>query len=187
MLLLFLDLPSRPSPTLSDIFIRLKIATEAPSKVSKLENYKALQTQPQQRILDDRPYADRFIPPISLLYDGFGVFDDVLRERGSVPGEDSILEVKLWDEVNAFADRMAEFYDTEAERRDIVLLHIEQIFRARRDPEGVGKGIQASTIGSRQIISDGHSKGAHGAIVFCIGSPYEKCKTLTVISHIRAK
>ena len=150
------------------MFLRLKIVTEAPSKVSKPENYQAFQKQCGQRILDDRPRTDRFIPPISLLYDGFGIFDDVFCERGWVPGESSILEVKLWDEVDVFADRMAEFYNTEAERRDVVLRHLGRIFRARVDPRAVGESINASKIGSRQIVSDGHSKGAHGAIVFCV-------------------
>jgi len=146
----------------------MKIANDAPSKVSKPEIYQTLQKQSQQRILDDRPRADRFIPPISLLYDGFGIFDDVFHEGGPVPGESSILKVELWNEVNTFADRMAEFYNTEAERRGAVLEHLGRIFRACRDPQAVGGSISASKIGSRQITSDGHSDGAHGAIVFCI-------------------
>ena len=150
------------------MFQRLRIANEAPSKVSKPDNYQTLQEQSQQRILDDRPRADRFLPPISLLYDGFGVFNDVIQGRFPVLGEDSILEVELWDKVNAFANQMAGFYDTEAERRGTVLGHLGRIFRARRDPRAVGGSIKASKIGGLQIISDGHLDGAHGAMVFCI-------------------
>ena len=157
-----------PSPTLSDKFLQLRIVTEAPSKVSKPDIYQALQKDSQHRILDDRPRTDGFVPPISLLYDGFGVFDDVLCERGQVPGENSILEVKLLGEVNAFATRMARFYYTDAGRRDAMLYHLERIFRARRDPEVAGGSIGTSEIDPCQTISDGYSKGAHGAMVFCV-------------------
>jgi len=161
------ELIARPCPTLADRFGKLKLVNEAPSSISKPESYQALQKQPKERIQDDRPYVDRFVPPISLLYDGFGVFEDVFRERCPVSGEDRIIDVKLWDEVNIFANRMAQFYQTEAERRGTVLDSLGWIFRARRDPHAVGD----SRIGSHQIISDGHVNGKHGAIVFCI-----KCK-----------
>jgi len=39
-----------------------------------------------ERILDDRPKKDEDIPPISLLYDGFGHFLDVTGGRPNVPG-----------------------------------------------------------------------------------------------------
>jgi len=164
----FPDLPSRPSLTLVDEFRRMRITIDAPSSVSKPENYQAIQKQTRERILDDRPEADHFIPPISLLYDGFGVFDDVIQERSPVDGEDDILGIALWDEVNAFANRMAGFYATEADRRSVVHDHLDRIFRARRDPQAAGDSIRASRIGSGQIISDGHSNGAHGAMVICI-------------------
>jgi hypothetical protein len=162
-------LPSKPSSTSLDIFLGLKVAAEAPSKVSIPENYQTLQQQPQQRILDDRPCADLFIPPISLLYDGFGIFDDVFHGRRPVPGERDILEVKLWGEVGTFADQMAKFYDTEADRRDVALRHLGQIFRARSNPQAVGWNADTSWFFPPQ--TDKHLKGAHGAIVFCI-----KCK-----------
>ena len=153
------------------MFLRMNIANQPPSRISEPKNYQALQKQPEQRILDDRPEADGLIPPISLLYDGFGIFEDVFREGLPVPGESEILEAKLWDEANDFADQMAAFYGNEAERRGVIHGCLAKIFRARRDPLATGEEIMTSKIGSRQIISDGHSKGEHGAIVFCI-----KCK-----------
>ena len=167
----------RSHSTLLEKFLRLKIVDEAPSKVSRPETCKSLQNQSGQRNLDDRPLTDHFIPPISLIYDGFGIFEDI-RQEVPVPGEDDIFGAQLWDEVNVFADRMAEFYDSEAERRAVVIHHLQEIFRARKDPHAVGGDIRASKIGSRQIISDGHSDGAHGTIVFCL-----ECKNeLTNIS-----
>jgi len=146
----------------------MRITTDPPSSVSKPETYQIIQKQPRGRILDDRPRADQFIPPISLLYDGFGVFDDVIQARSPVDGEDNILEVRLWAEVNTFADKMAGFCATETERRDAVHNHLDRIFRARKDPQVVGESIRASRIGLRQIIYDGHSNGDHGAMVICI-------------------
>ena len=160
--------PPRHSSTFANIFSNLEIALVAPSKVSEQESYQEIQGQSQQR---DRPHADNFIPPISLLYDGFGVFGDVFNEMGSVPGENDILEVKLWNEVHAFAGQMIKFYDTEAQRQDVLLRSLDRIFRARRDPEG--DRISDSKIGSHLI-----TRGAHGAIIFCV-----ECKNeLTNIS-----
>jgi len=70
---------------------------------------------------------------MSLFYDGFRNFDDIFHVSCPVPGENSILEVILWNEVNTFADRMAEPHDKEAERQGNVLDHLGQIFPARRD------------------------------------------------------
>ena len=162
---LFLDHPSPLGSTLSDKFLRLRIVNEAPSRVS--QNYKSLQIDGEQRILDDRPTEDGLVPPISLLYDGFGIFDDVFNGRASVPGESDILETHLWHMVENFVREMSTFYGSEAARRGALLGHLEGIFGARRDPLAVG-GILTSKIGPYQIITDGHLNGAHGAIVFCV-------------------
>ena len=168
MLLFFSDVLIRPSPALSEMFLGLKIVNDAPTMISKLENYRNIQRQPLQRILDDRPHTDGFVPPLSLLYDGFGLFDDVLHERGPVPGESSIFEVQLWKEVNTFATRMAKFYGSEAERQAVVIRCLEDIFSARSDSDVRRGNISTSKIRSHLIISDGHVKGAHGAIIFCV-------------------
>jgi len=56
------------------------------------------------------------MPPISLLYGGFGVFDDVIL--GSPIGrEDDNLEVMLCKEVDAFAHHVARFHTVEADLR----------------------------------------------------------------------
>jgi len=171
------------------MFHQLRIVADTPSEVSDPQAYQTLQLEPHQRILDDRPSADRFIPPISLLYDGFGDFDDVLYERRKVPGESSILEVELWDEVDTFADQMAQFYDTDADRRGTVLRSLGRIFRARRDPHPVGKSINASKSGLSQIGSVGYTDGAHGAMVFCVECKNElsniSCEpSAELVSHV---
>ena len=160
------ELPCYPQSALLDRFCNSKLVREAPSKVS--QSYHSLQEDNEERILDNRPREDHPIPPISLLYDGFGVFEDVVNESVQVPGENDILESQLWGEVEAFTKRMAGFYGTEAQRREVLLAHLERIFGARRDPQAVGERIRASKIGPLQISWDGHSNGEHGATVFCL-------------------
>ena len=156
--------------------------------VSQPVNYKSIQNQSDQRILDDRPFQDEFLPPISLLYQGFGIFEDV-RRGISVPGDEQIREAELWNKVDAFAKQMSEFYDSEAARRAVVIRNLQDIFRVREDPDAAGEGINASWIGSRQIISDGHMDGARQAMVFCLECKNElsniSCEpSAELVSHV---
>jgi hypothetical protein len=112
--------------------------------------------------MDNRPLTDHLIAPISLLYDGFGVFED-LRQGCHVDGEKDIIVPQLWDRVGDFAEKMAKFYDTEEPRRAAVIECLDAIFGARTDPGG---GISAGKIGALNIITDGHLNGAHGGMVF---------------------
>ena len=97
--------------------------------------------------MDDRPRTYDLIPPISLLYDGPGVSDDVLRERGPAPGDNGITEAKLWGEVDASWTKWPNFMT----QKDAVL-RLGQIFRAQ-GTQGLREDINAS-----QVIPDGHSK-----------------------------
>jgi hypothetical protein len=127
-----------PEAILVERFLGLNISSEAPSKISQLEDYKKLQKNSKQRILDNRPSADRFIPPISLLYDGFGAFDDVLQGKPA-DRENKILMLPLWERVGNFLKQMAKFYDTEAPRQDTIIQCLNS--------EVIGK-IHTSKIGS---------------------------------------
>jgi hypothetical protein len=73
--------------------------------------YESLQRDPSERILDDRSEQD-WVPPASLLYEGFGSFLDIFRRRGGdyeLTPERRDLEVA----VNTFADAMASFFKSE--------------------------------------------------------------------------
>ncbi|KIL58377.1 hypothetical protein M378DRAFT_170630, partial [Amanita muscaria Koide BX008] len=65
---------------------RAKIVTNEPSDIGTSEKYQSLQGDPSERILDDRPKPDDDIPPISLLYEGFGHFLDIMDGHKNVPG-----------------------------------------------------------------------------------------------------
>ncbi|KAH8986308.1 hypothetical protein EDB92DRAFT_1264184 [Lactarius akahatsu] len=58
-----------------DVIHDAKIFDDPPSVVAKPSKYKTLQNHPSQKILDGRPQADS-VPPLSLLYHGFGDFMD---------------------------------------------------------------------------------------------------------------
>lgn len=54
----------------------MKLATATPSSLNASETYETLQKESHQKVLDDRPDRDEGIPPLSLLYSGFGRFED---------------------------------------------------------------------------------------------------------------
>lgn len=143
----------------------LAIVKESPSQISKHEEYQKLQNDSTQRNFDNRPFPDRLLPPISLLYDGFGVFADV-RRGFPVPGEDDILENTLRVNVNKFVWEMGRFFGTEAMRRDTVISHLNVIFGTRKNP-GIVRDVIAGKFCPRDISSDGHMNGQHKTIMFC--------------------
>ncbi|KAF9647363.1 hypothetical protein BDM02DRAFT_3117161 [Thelephora ganbajun] len=161
------DIPSPPAASgLIEIFGNLRITTTAPSQISKHREYTDLQGNPDQRILDDRPSADSFVTPIALLYDGFGIFDDI-RDGFPVDGEHEIANGRLWDLVGGFAQKMAEFHVDEGTRRQSATGLLNDIFRARTNPETMSQNITGALVDSRTIRTDGHVNGGHDAMVFC--------------------
>lgn len=126
----------------------------APSEMGKLENYRALQRIPSQRILDDRPAPDS-IPPVALLYGGFGSFVDAFGRRGDIchlDGKRRNLEMA----VDSFAEKMADIYDDEAHRMEEGLRALNQILSLRS-----GNKLMAAPIGT--VRSGGHYNGPHDA------------------------
>jgi len=62
---------------------RATLALARPSNLNTLSNYQQLQLDPGQKILDDFPQPDLNIPPLALLYNGFGRFDDHITSAAS--------------------------------------------------------------------------------------------------------
>ena len=86
-----------------DVFDRLKrarIVMKAPSDTAKSAVYEQLQQEPSEKILDDRPEPDADIPPIPLLYEGFGHFLDIMDGRDDVPGLADVDVRELWKAVD---------------------------------------------------------------------------------------
>lgn len=92
-----------------------------------MSEYKSLQADPSERLLDDRPQADLGIAPITLLYGPFGEFDDIFNSR--VPPADIDLNVvRLVRQVEELATAMSLSYPTDYERRSAALYHIQRMF-----------------------------------------------------------
>ena len=107
-----------------------------------------LQGNSEQRIWDDRPEPDP-VPPISLLYEGFGHFLDTFSRR-------DVYWLQLETAVDSFAVAMTKFYSDESRRRSAGLETLNKIFSFRdRQP------LMAAAIGN--VRTDGHYNGPHGA------------------------
>jgi len=118
------------------------------------EHYRSLQRNPTAKILDDRPEPDH-IPPVSLLYDGFGLFHDTSSRWGDEHDMDT-KRSDLANAVDAFADKMTDIYHDELGRREAGLNALNSIFF----PDGRHQ-LMAAPIDT--VHTDGHYNGPHGA------------------------
>ncbi|KIM81444.1 hypothetical protein PILCRDRAFT_787677 [Piloderma croceum F 1598] len=114
--------------------------------------------QPSEKILDDRPEPDPDIPPIPLLYDGFGHFLDIMDACDNVPGLADVEVLELRKEVDDLANKMTGYFNNKDEWIDAALPCLNRIFLACRGiniPELVAKAIGS--------VRTGHNTADHGA------------------------
>jgi len=137
---------------------RSKVARTAPSSFAQPRTYRSTQKDLTDKILDDRPSEDDDIPPVSLLYDGFGQFLDIFAGDTNVEDVNDVKVSDLQFAVDNFAQLMCGFFDVEYQRRDAGLPALDKIFAARKD--GSRAEIKAEAIGS--VTTDGHYTGDHG-------------------------
>ena len=149
----------REQPAEGDIslFKRCRLATTVPSKIAVPNEYHNIQELPSQRILDDRPVPDHNVPPVALLYEGFGVFQDMYEGSEGYPLQDERQRCDLENHVDLFAESMASFYNREVDRQNKGLKDLNKIFSVLNAnlPD-----LAASSIGSVQ--TDGHFLGKQG-------------------------
>ncbi|KAI9507750.1 hypothetical protein F5148DRAFT_75512 [Russula earlei] len=115
---------SRPVDDLDSV-LNSKLVNSTPSIISRTPDYMSLQQIPSEKILDNRPTPD-LVPPVSLLYDGFGHFTDTFR-RGKLDTLERDLELA----VQSFAEKMTDFYRDEADRREEGVYALNEIFSLR--------------------------------------------------------
>ena len=134
-----------------------KLARIEPSRANDPSIYEDLQGSQQERILDDCPSLDTDIPPLPLLYQGFGEFQDIFNNpNAKLPSPD------LRDEVDklVIAARQLGY---EKELRLLSQGHLQRIFSWGPPPAhfsfSVGNGSQATTDG---YLLAGHA----GPLVF---------------------
>ena len=123
--------------------------------------------------MDDRPTPDLSIPPIPLLYHGFGHFLDIMDGRDDVPGLVDVKAAELRTAVGRLATKMTELTETEEDRREQGLVCLREIFTARQGVEI--PQISSSAIGS--ISSDGHNIRKDGTSSIVV--VFEKLQTGT--------
>ena len=147
-----------PTETIFERLKRTKLATTSPSTAAQPSIYENNQNTPSEKILDDRPEQDADIPPVPLLYDGFGEFQDIVDGVTDVPGLSKVDMAELYKAVDDFAQKMCRFYENEDQRRDAALPTLNRIFSARSGTPI--PSLHASAIGS--VTTDGHNVGKHG-------------------------
>jgi len=138
---------------------RAKLIALAPSDASKPSYYQKMQGNASQRILDDRPLADVDVPPAPLLYSGFGHFVDIYNGCDDVPYLSDIDFPALEAAVDDFANKMAEFFESEDDRRDQGLPLLNAIFSCRKESAPTFLTLRAESFCSYR--SDGHNLAAH--------------------------
>ncbi len=110
--------------------------------------YKSLQNDLEERIFDDRPEPDS-IPPICLLYQGFGRFMDTFNSQ-KYPGWTVTEQQKLEEAVDSFAVTMTRFYPGRS-RKAAGLSTLNNIFSHR------SKELMAADVGTAR--TDGRYNG----------------------------
>ena len=162
----------------------------APSKISSITTYKSLQGDSRQKILDDRPYPDKDIPPVVLLYHGFGLFYDIFHGQINIPQLKKIDEPRFAQNVDRFLQLMGSYYPKEDARRNEGLKIINDILTSRSDAGNIPPLAASSILNYR---SDGHMVGPHGGAVCvtefkneiqCISSvPYVEATAYAALTH----
>ena len=137
-------------------------------------NYRKLQQNPNQRLLDrrwppsyDGPRPDDDVPPISLVYRPFGEFLDIFLSQEDFGSE---ILIRARDNVHSFAVAMAQVYQSEDERREAGLKALNNIFwevLGYRAPR-----LTASSIGP--LRSDRFDTGEQGEPICVVGFKNEQ-------------
>ena len=132
------------------------------SKLNDYEEYWSLQYNRTEKILDDCPEPDLDIPPLPLLYRGFGRFRDYttidMTRQQKLTGNLKTL-------VDRFVDEMCKF-DPEDKQHYVERILSQILFPYEKIP--FGYSLQAST-----ARTDGHVCGAHGGPILIVVYQFE--------------
>ena len=88
---------------------KAKIVNIAPSGLAAPPSYEELQKDLKNRILDDRPSPDG-VPPISLMYEGFGQFLNIFLGKTDVEGLHAVNTFEFQRAVDRVSQLMCQFY-----------------------------------------------------------------------------
>jgi hypothetical protein len=132
---------------------RRKLATTRPSTLNEASKYAELQGNQKERILDDCPEPDADIPPLALLYAGFGRFFDFVRRAANEPS--TFFDSDLKDQVDKLVDVMRGHGYEQAKQDTAQRPLLDILF------PGLQMHFKHSVSDSR-LTSDGHILAAHG-------------------------
>lgn len=112
------SVPAKRKPDPSDEYleriISRKMADISPSKLNEYSQYAGMQKDSKERILDDHPEPDVDIPPLPLLYRGFGHFLDSTSLAAIRSGTSSPPDIK--DDVDRLVTRLRKIEDEKAKQ-----------------------------------------------------------------------
>jgi hypothetical protein len=134
-----------------------KLARLEPSKAIDTLTYENLQESQDERILDDCPKPDIDIPPLPLLYLGFGEFRDAFDNPST-----NLPETRLMNEVDQLVDTTCNL-GYEKGKQVNMQDHLQRIFSQdapRESSYAVHNGSQATT--------NGYLLGSHGGPLLVI-------------------
>ncbi|KAI0306271.1 hypothetical protein B0F90DRAFT_1814202 [Multifurca ochricompacta] len=120
-----------------------------------------VQKNPDQRIANDRPNVDADLPPISLMYHGFGQFLDCIH-TDSTNLEHVANKPKFEMAIDKFICEMSIFYESESARQSKTLDCLNDIFESYLGKQPYSLIIPSIITGQRS--TDGHAIGPIGTI-----------------------
>ena len=136
---------------------RARLALARPSNLNAFSAYQDLQLDPEQKILDDFPQPDLNIPPLALLYNGFGRFYDHITSAAS----SQIFYPDLKMLVDQFVAKASEIQDEEYLQQILPGILCEILFPSQ--------GVEISDIlDSSRAKTDGHVIGPHDGPIFIV-------------------
>ena len=130
---------------------RCTLSSTALSHFNSFSQYQSLQCGLEQRILDDFPQPDLNIPPLSLLYNGFGRFNDHITRAASLQTFHPNLKML----VDEFTEKVCETQDEECKQHDLQNILLRILFPLEQISFDYSLNLSNAK-------SDGHVFGAHG-------------------------
>lgn len=156
-----------------------------PSSLARSKDYKSIQKDPKERLLDNCLDLDCDIPPVHLMYSRFSHFLDIVDGINNVPEIADANVVELHMVVDNFALAMSQFFDNKIKQRDEGLVHLNKIFNAQHVSLTEIPHILLGVIGN--VTSDGHNltKDNTTSIIVKFKNEQARISTLPQVEVVR--
>ncbi|KAI0306239.1 hypothetical protein B0F90DRAFT_726280 [Multifurca ochricompacta] len=142
-------------------FLSGPFVTNPPSSLGNIHIMHQVQKNPDERIANDRPNVDADLPPISLMYHGFGQFLDCIH-TDSTNLECVANKPNFELAIDKFICEMSMFYESESARQSKTVDCLNEIFESYLGKQPYSLIIPSFITGKRS--TDGHAIGPIGTI-----------------------